>query len=67
MSDKDYHRTPDLSHLKSSHYELVYEPSEDTFLFLDALSDSIEEQFLQTLKPKLCVELGYDGHFYFIS
>lgn len=35
----------------------VYEPAEDTFLFLDALQDELP--FIQTLDPAVCVEIGY--------
>ncbi|TMW61500.1 hypothetical protein Poli38472_012691 [Pythium oligandrum] len=34
----------------------VYEPAEDTYLFLDALQDELP--FLQTLDPAICVEIG---------
>jgi release factor glutamine methyltransferase len=48
--------TPDLSHLNKKNYQNLYEPAEDTFLFLDALEkDSL---FLERLKPSLCVEMG---------
>lgn len=53
---QDVH-TPDLSHLSSSDYDLIYEPAEDTFLFLDALQ--AERQFLQThVHPVICLEIG---------
>ena len=35
----------------------VYPPSEDTFLFLDALEK--QESFLRKLDPTLIVEVGY--------
>lgn len=34
----------------------VYEPSEDTFLFLEALE--ADEKFLRELDPLICVEIG---------
>lgn len=34
----------------------VYEPAEDTFLFLDALQDEL--QFLMALDPTVCLEIG---------
>lgn len=39
-----------------SEFPSVYEPSQDTFLFLDALE--LEIIFLQSLKPTFCVEIG---------
>jgi len=48
--------TPDFSHLKKEDFDYIYEPSEDTFLFLDALEKEIE--FLEKLKPLICVEIG---------
>lgn len=35
----------------------VYEPAEDTFLFLDALQDELP--FLTVLEPSICLEIGY--------
>lgn len=34
----------------------VYEPAEDTFLFLDALQDELP--FLAALDPTICLEIG---------
>jgi len=50
--------TPDLSHLTASEYEHVYEPSDDTFLLLDALE--LDRPVLDLCTPNLCVEVGYD-------
>lgn len=48
--------TPDYSHLTSKDYENIYEPSEDTFLFLDALEKDI--QLLNELNPEIVLEIG---------
>ena len=48
--------TPDYSHFKSEDYENFYEPSEDTFLFLDALEQEIA--YLNRLQPLFAVEIG---------
>ncbi|OBZ89751.1 HemK methyltransferase family member 2 [Choanephora cucurbitarum] len=48
--------TPDLSHIKRQDFERVYEPAEDTFLLLDALEE--DEQLIQSLKPRICLEIG---------
>lgn len=52
--------TPELSHLTEADYELVYEPSEDTFLFLDALQ--LDATFLRARQRSfLCLEVGCVG------
>ncbi|KAG0299983.1 U2 small nuclear RNA auxiliary factor 2 [Linnemannia gamsii] len=48
--------TPDLSHLKRKDYEFIYEPAEDTFLFLDAFEDEVN--FLKELQPTISLEIG---------
>ena len=46
----------DLPKIAQEAYELVYEPREDSFLFLDALEE--ERAYLLDLKPSLCLEMG---------
>ncbi|GLV36355.1 HemK methyltransferase 2 [Carabus blaptoides fortunei] len=46
--------TPNFDHL--SKFPSVYAPSEDTFLFLDALEQEIP--FIQSLQPNIIAEIG---------
>ena len=48
--------TPDYSHLTTKDFESVYEPLEDTFLFLDALEKDIN--YLNSLNPLFVFEIG---------
>ncbi|KAI3643389.1 hypothetical protein MP228_012944 [Amoeboaphelidium protococcarum] len=48
--------TPDLSHFSKNDYERIYEPSEDTFLMLDALETDLEQ--LKLINPQICIEIG---------
>ena len=48
--------TPCTSHLKEEEFRVVYEPSEDTFLMMDALE--IDAETLQELQPALVLEMG---------
>ena len=42
------HPTPDISHITREDYKDVYEPSEDSFLFMDALEK--DANLIKTLK-----------------
>ena len=42
------HPTPSLAHLRSSDYQNVYEPAEDSFLMMDALEKDVE--FIKTIR-----------------
>ena len=48
---------PDISHIRHSDYDHVYEPSEDTFLLMSTLDSNFES--LAGKKPKVCLEIGY--------
>jgi release factor glutamine methyltransferase len=49
-------QVPDVSHMRIADWADVYEPAEDTFLFLDALK--AESRFLAALRPTVCLEIG---------
>ncbi|KAK3088730.1 hypothetical protein FSP39_023073 [Pinctada imbricata] len=49
-------RLADISHITTSDANYVYEPAEDSFLFLDALQSDYEE--LNKSKPNICLEVG---------
>jgi release factor glutamine methyltransferase len=48
--------TPDYSHFSIKDYESIYEPSEDTFLFIDALEKDLD--CLNALNPLFVFEIG---------
>ena len=48
--------TPDYSHFTVKDYESIYEPSEDSFLFMDALEKDMN--YLNELKPLFVFEIG---------
>ncbi|XP_078043525.1 hemK methyltransferase 2 [Augochlora pura] len=45
-----------ITNLSDTDLETVYEPSEDSFLLIDALEADLEE--LKTKKPAMCLEIG---------
>ncbi len=47
---------PSLEHFSFKDFEFVYEPSDDTYLFIDSLT--AERDFIASKHPKVCVELG---------
>ena len=49
-------KLPRLDHLSYKDYDLVYEPSDDTFLLCDALHQDID--YLFSVQPLLCLEIG---------
>lgn len=51
-----YAKLPIIDHLSSKDFKTVYEPCEDTFLFIDALL--AEKDILAAEKPKLVLEIG---------
>eukprot|EP00501_MAST-03F_sp_TOSAG23-6_P000450 GSMAST32.ASY1.ANO1.463.1 assembled CDS len=46
---------PDISHMSYRDWDSVYEPAEDTFLFLDSLKE--ESSFLKTLQPTIYINI----------
>lgn len=48
--------TPTYSHLTTEDYNNVYEPSEDSFILIDALE--LDLQSLKDRKPSICLEIG---------
>lgn len=53
---KDQISTPDFSHITSKDLNHIYEPSEDSFLLIDALEKDLE--LIGNIKPDVCAEIG---------
>eukprot|EP01116_Phalansterium_solitarium_P024891 TRINITY_DN9256_c0_g1_i1.p1 TRINITY_DN9256_c0_g1~~TRINITY_DN9256_c0_g1_i1.p1 ORF type:complete len:229 (-),score=49.45 TRINITY_DN9256_c0_g1_i1:170-856(-) len=47
---------PNICHLSRQDFIHIYEPADDTYLFLDALL--ADREFLNGLRPKICIEIG---------
>ena len=47
---------PNLDHFTFRDFEKFYEPSEDSYLFLDALLK--EKEYLRALNPSIGLEIG---------
>ncbi|KAK6618703.1 hypothetical protein RUM43_013094 [Polyplax serrata] len=48
--------TPDLTHIKNSDWDYVYEPAEDTFFLLDTLEQELK--YIYQKKPTIVLEVG---------
>ena len=47
---------PDLDHLTVHDFRDIYEPSDDTFLLIDAIAADVEE--IRAQRPRIVVEIG---------
>ncbi|XP_068620413.1 methyltransferase N6AMT1-like [Battus philenor] len=48
--------TPQQNHINKADFDFVYEPSEDSFLLIDALENDLE--YLKNKNPIFCLEVG---------
>mmetsp|Transcript_10843 Transcript_10843/g.14127 ORF Transcript_10843/g.14127 Transcript_10843/m.14127 type:complete len:275 (+) Transcript_10843:63-887(+) len=58
VSSRNKMSLPELGHFSFREYENFYEPSEDTFLLVDAIQMENDRRVFEDLCPMICIEIG---------